>query len=70
MPETSERVVTPESLRVFIAQATVARAMFDRALAPLGGLGGDAISRTLDIIHDFRRAASVSPLLDMLRPAN
>jgi len=41
-----------------------------RALAPLGGLGDDAISRTLDIIHDFRRATSVSPLLDMLRPAN
>src|ERR1700758_4674921 len=41
-----------------------------RALAPLGGLGGDAISRTLDIIHDFRRAAGVSPLLDLLRPAN
>jgi 2-methylcitrate dehydratase PrpD len=41
-----------------------------RALAPLGGLGGAAISRTLDIIHDFRRAAGVSPLLDLLRPAN
>jgi hypothetical protein len=41
-----------------------------RTLAPLGGLGGDAISRTLDIIHDFRRVASVSPLLDLLRPAN
>src|SRR5947209_5780322 len=41
-----------------------------RALAPLGGLGGDAISRTLDIIHAFRRPAGVSPLLDLLRPAN
>src|ERR1700739_1292917 len=41
-----------------------------RALAPLGGLGGDAISRTLDIIHDFRRAAGVSPLLDLLRRAD
>jgi 2-methylcitrate dehydratase PrpD len=41
-----------------------------RALAPLGGLGGDAISRTLDIIHDFRRAAGVTPLLHLLRPAN
>jgi 2-methylcitrate dehydratase PrpD len=39
-----------------------------RALAPLGGLGDDRIGSILDIVHDFRRAAGVAPLIELLRP--
>src|SRR5690349_11576594 len=39
-----------------------------RALAPLGGLGDNQIGRILDITHDFRRAAGVAPLIELLRP--
>jgi 2-methylcitrate dehydratase PrpD len=38
-----------------------------RALAPLSGLGQPRIEAMLDIIHDFRRQSSVTPLTDLLR---
>src|SRR5712691_5915572 len=38
-----------------------------RALVPLSGLGERQIEAMLDIIHDFRRQASVTALTDLLR---
>jgi 2-methylcitrate dehydratase PrpD len=40
-----------------------------RALAPLAGLGEDRILAILDVIHDFRSAASVAPLLRLVSPS-
>jgi 2-methylcitrate dehydratase PrpD len=39
-----------------------------RALTPLAGLGDDRIGAILDVIHDFRRANGVMPLIELLRP--
>jgi hypothetical protein len=39
-----------------------------RTLVPLGGLNAPRIEAALDIVHDFRRAGSVAPLLDQLCP--
>ena len=37
------------------------------ALAPYAGLGGDRIAAILDVIHGFRHATGVSPLIELLR---
>jgi 2-methylcitrate dehydratase PrpD len=39
-----------------------------RALAPLAGLRPDRIAAILDLVHDFRRATGVAPLIELLRP--
>jgi len=41
-----------------------------RALVPLSGLADQRIAASLGLIRDFRRAGSVSPLLDLLCPAD
>ncbi len=38
-----------------------------RALMPLAGLSDKRVAAILDIVHDFRRAASVAPLVELLR---
>jgi hypothetical protein len=39
-----------------------------RALVPLAGFNAPRIEAILDIVHDFRRAGSVAPLMDLLCP--